>query len=178
MEENNITVKELITNVNKELKEIFDKPVIKKGYDNYDEKQGRAVITLWGLKDILKKYTKISFSEDKFDLYIYNTALRFKTKRKKSDIISSWGATNQMTIVSIYLEDESLLNKTINQIWTEGKEKVNREKIERNKEANNQANDFLNKLTECGIDFKTFKALYQKYKYLDYDTMNILDKQA
>jgi hypothetical protein len=172
-------LKELIEKTNLELKNIFNKPVIKKGYDNYDLTEGRRVITISSVERIMRELTdnKYYFSDEKFDIEFAGITL--KTKRKKSDITSSWQHTNQMTITEIYLqsnEDQGLLEKTLDEIVNINKEKQSNEQQAEalKKKQNRQA--FVNNLNKFGMTIKDFETMQYQYKKLTYSEQRELEE--
>jgi len=164
-------LKELIEKVNMELKTIFERSIIKIGYNDYDYKNGRKVISVYDVCKLLREMSenKYYFTDKKFDIEFANITL--KTKRKKSDITNSWDNTNQMTVTEIYLpdyEDQELLNKTLEEIAETEKQQKNETQLEeaRKKEQNKQ--DFITNLNKFGMtinDFITMKYQYEKLGY-------------
>jgi len=173
-------LKELIEKTNIELKTIFDKPVIREGYNGYNIKDGRSVITQPDLINIMRKLTnnKYNFSYEKFDIQIGNVT--FKIKRKKSDITSSWQHTNQMTITEIYLsdnEDQEILEKTLEEIfitYKEEKDNAQQEEVLRRKQ---NRDNFINNLNKYGMTVEDFENMQLQYKKLTYsELMRIKEK--
>ena len=73
----NLTVRELIQKVNAELKVVFEKEVVKTGYNKYDYENGRKVIDVSDTCKIISKVAEgqFSFYSQKFDI---DSILKFR----------------------------------------------------------------------------------------------------
>ncbi len=163
----NITVRELINKVNEQLTENLNKPIIKKGYDKYDTINGRNIISLYRLNNLINEQCGISLTEQKFDLYMYNSPLRIKTKRKKSGM-SNWNSSDCMTISEIYIENEDLLDKTIAQIEQEKEEQSKSDEQSRIEQAEKNINEFNEILEKFNMTFDDFKIMKYRYEKLNW----------
>jgi len=173
----NLTVRELIQKVNAELKVVFEKEVVKTGYNKYDYENGRKVIDVSDTCKIISKVAEgqFSFYSQKFDIEMHDTDLSFKTKRKKSGM-TGWNHTDQLTVVEIFTESTDLLDISLETIYNdaiEGKRKREQRKIEK-KEEGKQI--IIDTLKNANLSLKQFKTLMNLYNNLDYDKKKELEE--
>lgn len=166
-----ITIRQLVNNVNTKLQEIYSKPIIKPNFGKYDTKNGRKVMTIGSVKDLILAEIGeyIHLSDERFDIYLYDSPLRFKTKRKKSGMINDWSHNDEMTIIEIYVTNESVLDKTVEQIETEKKAAQLNEAKQKKLEEEENYEQFNDMLAKFGMTFADFNSMKYKYEKLTFD---------
>lgn len=163
----NITVRDLLKNVNEILATKFAKEVIKVN-GKYDTENGREVMELWNVQRIIQDQSGADFSQNKNDLVMWGKGLTIKTKRKKSGMKSDWKHTDQLTIVEIYVENETLLDKTFEEIRT-GKEQEQKDyekEVEDRTERRKQS--IIKTLKDHNLTLDDFEKLMFSYEQLGY----------
>jgi len=171
----NITMRELIEKTNITLEEIFNRPVINKGYGEYDTKNGRDTISMWNIQKMLQDKTGLNLGTERNDITIYTMPFRIKTKRKKSGIIGEWNHTDQMTITEIYLDDEQYLDRIISELKEEFDTRRKAEMKSRLEQQEKDKEDFQEKLNQLGITFKDYQDLKFMFDHLGYQQRREFD---
>jgi len=175
MSNKNITVKELLQKINEDLATKFAKDIINLGYNKYDTTNGRSTVSLHTLRSTLQNETGLDFYEERNNLTSCGNTLVIKTKRKKSGMIDSWNHTEKMTIIEIYVENEEILNKTIETIENERNiaRKAEREAFENGVEQKKKR--IVDTLTKCNMSLNEFKSLMNAYRTLGGNDQDELD---
>ena len=162
----NITVKELLENINKELAANFAKEVISLGYGKYDTKNGRSVTSQYSLCNKLQDLTGLNFYEKKNTITACGDTLIIKTKRKKSGITGQYDYADKMTVVEIYVDDESILNKTIETIEQERNIAIKRENQAYEDDIQEKKENIVKTLKRCNMSLNELKSLMYDYNKL------------
>jgi len=168
------TVRELFKTINEDLAANFAKPVIDLGYSNYDGKNGRSVVSLYSLCNTLQDLTGLDFYEKKTTVTACNDTLIIKTKRKKSGITGKYDYADKMTAIEIFVEDESILDKTIQTI--EQEYKVSRKEENQAYEDGQQekTDTIVKTLKNHGMSLNEFKSLMYAYNKLNWQKQDEL----
>jgi len=164
----NITVRDLLKNVNEVLAVNFTKEVIKTGYDKYDTENGRDVISLWDLQRIIQDESGANFSAERNDLVMWGNALTIKTKRKKSGILNNWKHTDQLTVTEIYTENEMVLDKTFEELNTEREQAQKDDEQEDKERTERRKQKIVKTLKDHNMTLDQFEQLIFSYEKLGY----------
>ena len=113
-----MTLKQILKTINNELKENFNRPIIKRESSywwnsSYDTKNGRKLISDNDFKKILSKYGIIAhYCNKKYCVY----GVDIKVKKRRSGVKDSWDGTERMTIVNAYCDNVEALEMTLSQL--------------------------------------------------------------
>jgi hypothetical protein len=171
-ENKELTLREILLEINTELEAIFNKSVIHMNYYNkYDTENGRRIITLYDVLDKIQGYTntRLFLTYNKHDIVLYGSDFVIKTKRKKSGMRSSWNSKERYTIVKVSV-DEKFLDRTLAEVYEEHKTKRQTKEQEEDIYNEIQKTNFINKLNGINLSFDAFVDLLKEYNNLSHKT--------
>jgi hypothetical protein len=167
-----LKLNQIIELVNERLKENINKEVIDKGYNEYDEVNGRKVIKEYELKKIMNEYAgdEVHFYVDKGRILSF-CHVAIDLKRKKSGMISRWSYSDQLTFSELSttgILDSRFLDMTIAEIKTDYIKERDAKDAQEEQAKKAEIDYFMKSLKDAGITLKDFETLKNTYSSMSY----------